>query len=142
MGTILCAPILFIQIDTIYDVIEFYCIGGLTPSHYAKNRSPFAGGGLPRKSFGVFSELDSDISFISSGRPSTEHSSPMVYDIDLSQPTRLSTSSDQSFGSERLGIKFNDRNPHEFSFMSQESGRTSCSCSSQNVVSLKFLYSI
>ncbi|XP_044496505.1 U-box domain-containing protein 52-like [Mangifera indica] len=102
-------------------------------SHEGSVRSPFAGGGLPRKSFGVFSELDSDISFISSGRPSTEHSSPMVYDIDLSQPTRLSTSSDQSFGSERLGIKFNDRNPHEFSFMSQESGRTSCSCSSQNV---------
>ncbi|KAJ0008200.1 hypothetical protein Pint_30735 [Pistacia integerrima] len=107
---------------------------GLTPSHYVKNRSPFTRGRFQRRSFQVFSEADTDISFISSGRPSTEHSSPIVYDyIDVSQPSRVSTNSDHSFGSQRLGIKFNDKFCHEFSSMSQESGRTSCSCSSQNL---------
>ncbi|KAJ0074714.1 hypothetical protein Patl1_35116 [Pistacia atlantica] len=76
---------------------------GLAPSHYVKNRSPFTRGRFQRRSFQVFSEADTDISFISSGRPSTEHNSPIVYDyIDVSQPSR-------------------------------ESGRTSCSCSSQNL---------
>ncbi|XP_031264281.1 U-box domain-containing protein 35-like [Pistacia vera] len=103
-------------------------------SHYVKNRSPFTRGRFQRRSFQVFSEAETDISFISSGRPSTEHNSPIVYDyIDVSQPSRVSTNSDHSFGSQRLGIKFNDKFCHEFSSMSQESGRTSCSCSSQNL---------
>lgn len=98
-------------------------------------------GRMQRRSFQAFLEPDSDISFISSGRPSTEHSLPMAYDfIDVSQPARLSASSELGYGSQSLGIKFNDRISHEFSSISQECSEsgTSCSFSSQNLVSLKF----
>ncbi|XP_044487225.1 U-box domain-containing protein 35-like isoform X2 [Mangifera indica] len=99
-------------------------------------KSPFMRGRMQRRSFQAFLEPDSDISFISSGRPSTEHSLPMAYDfIDVSQPARLSASSELGYGSQSLGIKFNDRISHEFSSISQECSEsgTSCSFSSQNL---------
>ncbi|GAB2293060.1 hypothetical protein Dimus_027278 [Dionaea muscipula] len=82
------------------------------------------------KPFGDFSELDSDISFVSSERTSSvDLLSPVHYDImDGSRfSPRLSVCSEQGFGS-RLGAKFNDFNAlSDFSFVSHESGRTSCS---------------
>ncbi|XP_059644421.1 U-box domain-containing protein 52-like isoform X2 [Cornus florida] len=93
-------------------------------------RSPFARGrGLHAKFNDEFSESDTDISFVSSGRPSTASQ----YDaMDLARSSRLSNSSDQSIGSLRLGAKWTDISSlHEFSTTSVDSGRTSCS--SQNM---------
>ncbi|KFK39345.1 hypothetical protein AALP_AA3G232100 [Arabis alpina] len=79
----------------------------------------------------------SDMSFVSSGRPSTSStgSPKYIYESPESGHTpRMSTSSGQSVGSMRLGIRFNDTNiQHEYSFTSQDSGRSSCSCSPQNL---------
>ncbi|XP_048129456.1 uncharacterized protein LOC115752710 [Rhodamnia argentea] len=81
---------------------------------------------------GIMSDTDSDISFVSSGRPSTDRPSSVFYDHnDFFHPPRLSTSSD------RLSIhslhKFADLNSlQEFSSASYESGRTSSS--SHNMV--------
>ncbi|KAL1224185.1 U-box domain-containing protein 35 [Cardamine amara subsp. amara] len=84
-------------------------------------------------SFISASQHESDLSFISSGRPSVDRCS-ITYDIPESARTsRMSTSSEQSIGSHRLGIKFTD-----FSYLngsstvSDESGRTS-SYSSQSL---------
>ncbi|KAJ4719158.1 Protein kinase domain [Melia azedarach] len=98
--------------------------------------SPFARGrGFDRKSYMDFSESDTDISFVSSGRPSTDHSPSMIYEyMDAGRNSRISTSSDHSFGSTRYGVRFNDKSSHyDFSSISQDSGTTSCSCSSQNL---------
>lgn len=87
------------------------------------------------KAFGDFSESDTDISFVSSERPSTDRNSSVFFDsfVDSSRNSRISSSTDHSIGSMRLGIKWSDRTtPHEFSSVSQESGRSSCS--SQNLV--------
>ncbi|KAF5466214.1 hypothetical protein F2P56_016161 [Juglans regia] len=100
-------------------------------------RPQFTKGGrvLNLRSHLDISESDTDISFISSGRPSTDQMSPSLYDFSDSAPTsQFSTSSDQSIGSIRLGPKFNGPNfLHDLSF-SQESSRTSSSWSSQNLV--------
>ncbi|XP_057458329.1 U-box domain-containing protein 35 isoform X2 [Lotus japonicus] len=79
-----------------------------------------------------FAESDTDISFVSSGRPSSACSSSIYDYIDSGRTSRISTSSDRSFGSNRLGLKFNDPSSLDMSF-SQESCRTSCSYSSQNM---------
>nr|XP_023894111.1 U-box domain-containing protein 34-like [Quercus suber] len=78
---------------------------------------------------------NAEISFISSDRPSIERLSPTVYDLtDSGRTSRLSTSSDQSFQSIHLDAKFSDLSfLHDISSFSQESGRTSCSWSSQNL---------
>ncbi|KAM4102390.1 hypothetical protein ACB094_05G219400 [Castanea mollissima] len=93
------------------------------------------GRGLNAKAYSDLSESDTEISFISSDRPSIERLSPTVYDFpDSGQTSRLSTSSDQSFQSIHLDAKFTDLSfLHDISSFSQESGRTSCSWSSQNL---------
>ena len=100
------------------------------------NRYAYArGGGFSNGMIGGgFSESESDISFISSERASTDRASSVMY--DYMDRGRLSTSSDQSFGSMRLGPKFAELNfPQDFSSVSHESSRTSSSWSSQNLVS-------
>ncbi|XP_062155189.1 U-box domain-containing protein 52 [Alnus glutinosa] len=102
-------------------------------------RSPFARGrrGLNAKATHAdFSESETDISFVSSGRPSTEPMSPFPYEFpDSGRTSRLSTNSDQTCGSIRLGTKFNDPNLlHNFSSFSNDSSITSSSwSSSQNL---------
>ncbi|KAG7590655.1 Protein kinase-like domain superfamily [Arabidopsis suecica] len=79
------------------------------------------------------SHRDSDISFISSGRPSVERSSFSLDFPESARTSRMSTSSEQSIGSHRLGIKFSDPGfPNESSTFSEESCRTS-SYSSQSL---------
>ncbi|EOY26252.1 Kinase protein with adenine nucleotide alpha hydrolases-like domain, putative isoform 1 [Theobroma cacao] len=99
------------------------------------SRSPYPGARPSlMKAFGDFSESDTDISFVSSERPSTDRNSSVFFDsfVDSSRNSRISSSTDHSIGSMRLGIKWSDRTtPHEFSSVSQESGRSSCS--SQNL---------
>ncbi|CAI8611759.1 unnamed protein product [Vicia faba] len=73
-----------------------------------------------------FTESDTDISFVSSGRPSSACSSSIYDYMDSARTSRVSTSSDHSFGSNRLGMKLNEPGSPETSF-SLESGRTSCS---------------
>ncbi|KAK4587572.1 hypothetical protein RGQ29_018829 [Quercus rubra] len=93
------------------------------------------GRGLNAKAYSDLSESDTEISFISSDRPSIERLSPTVYDFtDSGRTSRLSTSSDQSFQSIHLDAKFSDLSfLHDNSSFSQESGRTSGSWSSQNL---------
>lgn len=71
------------------------------------------------------SDPDSDISFVSSGRPSTERTSFVFYDhSDSFHPPRLSTSPDSS--SIHSKHKFTDPNSlHGFSSASYDSGHTS-----------------
>ncbi|KAI6689740.1 hypothetical protein NL676_026568 [Syzygium grande] len=82
---------------------------------------------------GMIPEVDTDISFISSGRSSTDQSSSMLYDrMDSIYPARLSNSPDRSsIHSLQRFIDFGSS--YELSPISQESGRTSCSFSSQNL---------
>ncbi|CAN8229832.1 unnamed protein product [Cochlearia groenlandica] len=63
--------------------------------------SPFNRRGLTGRSYGDLSFADSDISFISSGRPSTERNSLSLYDnSDPNRtPPRLSNFSDMDYGS-------------------------------------------
>ncbi|KAI4337438.1 hypothetical protein L6164_015856 [Bauhinia variegata] len=102
-------------------------------------RSPFtARKGLYGKSYGELSVPDTDISFVSSGRPSTDRLFPSFYDADsgFSQP-RLSYSSDidnYSFESTHNGMISSDGRrsldigtPPEFSSFSQDSDRLSTS---------------
>ncbi|XP_057988896.1 U-box domain-containing protein 52 [Hevea brasiliensis] len=100
-------------------------------------KSPFERGGraFNVKSFAELMESETDISFVSSGRPSTDRSSSVALDfIDSCLTARLSTSSETSFGSIRSGPKFNDLSSlHEFSSFSHDSARTSFSGSSQHV---------
>ncbi|KAL3001941.1 hypothetical protein AAZX31_08G027300 [Glycine max] len=67
---------------------------------------------------------DSDISFVSSGRPSVDRLFPSMYDdMDSGMNTRLSTGSDfdvRSFGSSFSGAKSIDHG--DYSFSSQDSG--------------------
>ncbi|PNY15604.1 U-box domain-containing protein 35-like [Trifolium pratense] len=97
-------------------------------------RSPFRRGA--RGTSGMlcvdFTESDTDISFVSSGRPSSACSSSLYDYIDSGRTSRVSTSSDRSFGSNRLGIKFTDPGSPDTSF-SQDTSRTSFSYSSQNM---------
>ncbi|CAK8535551.1 unnamed protein product [Lathyrus sativus] len=73
-----------------------------------------------------FTESDTDITFVSSGRPSSACSSSIYDYMDSARTSRVSTSSDRSFGSNRLGFKFNDPGSPDTSF-TLESARTSCS---------------
>ncbi|CAA7046101.1 unnamed protein product [Microthlaspi erraticum] len=111
--------------------ISFVCSG--RPSTVSSGRRSTASSGRPSTSTNGRSEM----SFMSSGRPSTStNGSPsFVYEFPESGLTpRMSTASGQSVGSMRLGIRFNDTNiQHDFSFVSQDSGRSSCSCSPQNL---------
>ncbi|GAB2268612.1 hypothetical protein Dimus_003567 [Dionaea muscipula] len=96
------------------------------PRRSYEEKEPFKIRRFRDKSLGDFSESDTDISFVSSERTSVDIMSPVHYDI--MDGSRLSVSSEQSFGSLRLGPKFNDVNALcEFSSTSNESGRTSCS---------------
>ncbi|XVF74923.1 hypothetical protein PTKIN_Ptkin13bG0149100 [Pterospermum kingtungense] len=86
------------------------------------------------RAFGDLSESDADISFVSSDRPSTDRNSSLFFDsfIDSSLHSQISTSTDQSLGSMRLGIRWSDRSSQpNFSSISHDSGRSSCS--SQNL---------
>ncbi|XP_050223722.1 U-box domain-containing protein 52 isoform X2 [Mercurialis annua] len=97
-------------------------------------KSPFErpGRAFNVKSFAEFMESENDISFVSSGRPSTDRSSSVALDfIDACLTSRLSTSSDTSYGSIRSGAKFHDLSSvQEFSTFSDESAETSLSGSS------------
>ncbi|KAI5414296.1 U-box domain-containing protein 35 isoform X2 [Lathyrus oleraceus] len=73
-----------------------------------------------------FTDSDTDISFVSSGRPSSGCSSSIYDYMDSARTSRVSTSSDNSFGSNRLGLKFNVHGSPDTSF-TLESNRTSCS---------------
>lgn len=85
-------------------------------------RSPFARGrGLNGNIFGELSESESDISFISSERPSVDRMSALHEIVDSGRTSRVSTSSDSSYGSERFGSKASDFSSfHEFSSSSIE----------------------
>ncbi|CDP04352.1 unnamed protein product [Coffea canephora] len=85
-------------------------------------RSPFARGrGFTGKTFGDLSESESDISFISSERPSVDRMSALYEGMDSGRTSRISTSSDSSFGSERFGSKASDLSSfYEFSSSSIE----------------------
>ena len=107
------------------------------------NRSPISHGGERisiTKCSGGFFETESDISFISSGRPSMDRTS-VAFDYSDSAPSRFSTSSESSFTSLPFQPKWTDlNNLNDFSSVSDESCRTPCSWSSQNLVSIYYLY--
>ncbi|TKY64713.1 U-box domain-containing protein 35 [Spatholobus suberectus] len=89
--------------------------------------------GLSGRSCMDFTESDSDISFVSSERPSSVRSSSAFYDhIESARSSRISTSSDRSLGSTRMRLKFTDPTSPNISF-SEESSRTSFSCSLQDI---------
>ncbi|GAV63651.1 Pkinase domain-containing protein/Usp domain-containing protein [Cephalotus follicularis] len=97
-------------------------------------RSPFTRKGLNGKSYGEIPLPDTDISFVSSGRPSIDRIFPSLYDnIDSGRnPQRLSNISDLdemgSFESMHFGRRSVDTSsppPPEFSSVSMESGRLS-----------------
>ncbi|KAJ4964120.1 hypothetical protein NE237_024059 [Protea cynaroides] len=100
-------------------------------------RSPFTRGRGPTgKSYGELSAPDTDISFVSSGRPSIDRMFPSLYDhLESGRTSRLSTSSDidnRSFETLRPGNKpANDYQYQEFSMVSEDSARSSYS--SQNM---------
>lgn len=75
--------------------------------------------------FTDLSELDTDISFISSDRPSTDsrYMDPMMMDgLDPSRNSRVSVSSESSFGSMRSGPRFGEMSGiSEYSTASMES---------------------
>ncbi|KAG6747560.1 hypothetical protein POTOM_047446 [Populus tomentosa] len=91
-------------------------------------RSPFGRGGQGH-SVKSFADLmsETDISFVSSSRPSTDRMSSVTYDfMDSGATPRFSTSSDTSFASIHSGPNFFSPNYHQgFSSISQHSGRTS-----------------
>lgn len=105
-----------------------------------ENRSPFTRKGYNYKSsYGDLSMQDSDISFVSSGRPSIDRIFPSHYESqDLerrSTPPQISSSTDldltRSFESLQLGRMSIDMNfPSEFSSISQDSDRLSVSSQS------------
>ncbi|XP_073293339.1 U-box domain-containing protein 52-like [Primulina huaijiensis] len=75
-------------------------------------KSPFLRGrGYTGKWVGDLSEADTDISFISSERPSTDRVSGVLFDnFDSCRTSRVSTSSDSSLGSIRSGAKGSELN--------------------------------
>ncbi|XP_023524076.1 U-box domain-containing protein 52-like isoform X1 [Cucurbita pepo subsp. pepo] len=103
-------------------------------------RSPFTRKGYNYKpSYGDSSFQESDISYVSSGRPSIDRIFPSVYDsLDMggrATPPRMSSSTDldltQSFESLPMGRLSMDMNfPSEFSSISQDSDRLSISSQS------------
>ncbi|KAF5748641.1 Kinase protein with adenine nucleotide alpha hydrolases-like domain putative isoform 1 [Tripterygium wilfordii] len=101
-------------------------------------KSPFNRGRASITKSYELSTPDSDISFVSSGRPSTDRSS--FYDpTESGMASRLSISSDfddRSFASSYSGNKSIDMtsSPYNFSLSSQESGRMSSSSQSMDDV--------
>ncbi|XP_073052441.1 U-box domain-containing protein 52-like isoform X2 [Primulina eburnea] len=95
-------------------------------------KSPFTRGNAANRSYGDFAMLDTDLSYVSSGRPSTER---MIHtlDHDMSTTSHLSNSSDaenrSSFGSSFSNTMSSDANYSFgiFSSSSQESGNYSWS---------------
>ncbi|XP_019456652.1 PREDICTED: U-box domain-containing protein 35-like isoform X1 [Lupinus angustifolius] len=88
--------------------------------------------GLSGRSCMDYSESETDISFISSDKPSTSSGrSSSVYSnyIDSGRNSRISTTSDHSLGT---GFMFNDHNSPDLSF-SKESKRISSSYSNKNM---------
>ncbi|XP_021895963.1 U-box domain-containing protein 35-like isoform X2 [Carica papaya] len=107
---------------------------GNTSVREVRSKSPFGKRGYTKPPFSDLSESETDISFVSSDRTSTDHASSFPYSCTDSMPTsRPSTSSEQSLalGHLNLGFKFSDQiSLHDLSPVSQESGRLSCaSCS-------------
>ncbi|KAK4356052.1 hypothetical protein RND71_025023 [Anisodus tanguticus] len=115
-----------------------------------KIRSPFDRRRvLPSRIFSDLSEADTDLSFVSSGRPSTDHTSSLMYDgMDSGCMSQISSSSDSSFGSERLGARgselssFNDFSSSSFEtvllqkhdvFLARQSNSTKGYCNSINI---------
>ncbi|KAL8051819.1 hypothetical protein ABFX02_06G173200 [Erythranthe guttata] len=92
-------------------------------------KSPFSRGSrYNAKPYGDFSEPDTDISFISSDRPSvdklsTDRISGLLFDgVDSCRTSRVSTSSDSSYGSIRSGARGSEQNSFtDFSSSSLES---------------------
>ncbi|KAL1552751.1 U-box domain-containing protein 35-like [Salvia divinorum] len=89
------------------------------------SKSPMVARGYNPNMFMDLSESDTDISFISSERQSTDSRfmDPLLYDgMDPSRSSRVSVSSESSFGSFRPGPRFNDMNSFtEYSTGSMES---------------------
>lgn len=106
---------------------------GCSPGVSGRMRSPFRRDGREyhTKSFADLMESESDISFVSSGRPSTDRPS-FAYDfIDMGRP---STSSETSSASTRAGPKFMPPSYLlELSPNAPDSGRTSYSGASQTI---------
>ncbi|KAL2553878.1 Protein kinase protein with adenine nucleotide alpha hydrolase-like domain [Forsythia ovata] len=102
-------------------------------------KSPFTRGKVSNRSFSDVSVPDSDISFVSSGRPSTDHTITSFDSQETNIVPRLSNSSDTdgrlSFGSPFSGSRSSDANSSfgVFSSSSVESGNFSWS-GSQNLV--------
>ncbi|KAG5241011.1 U-box domain-containing protein [Salix suchowensis] len=100
------------------------------------NRSPF-GAGRYAHSVRSIGDLmsETDISFVSSNRPSTDRMSSATYDfMDSGLTQRLSTSSATSFASMHSGPKFTGPNSQQgFSSFSHDSGGTSFSGSTHSV---------
>lgn len=107
--------------------------------HMDSIMSPFTRRGLNGKSYGELSVPDSDISFVSSGRPSIDRIFPPYYDsMEYGRPPRLSNGSDmdrQSIDSLPMGRKSVDimNSPPEFSSISQGSSEGLSWSSSQNM---------
>lgn len=108
------------------------------------NRSPFTRKGLNGKSYGELPPPpDTDISFVSSGRPSMDRIFPNFYDNQdtIRSPIRLSNISDldsnNSFESIQFGRKSLDmiNSPTDYSYTSMDSERMSSA--SQNVVTIQ-----
>ncbi|KAI3981989.1 hypothetical protein MKX01_018895 [Papaver californicum] len=107
-------------------------------------RSPFgrAGGrGHPERSYGEISNPDTDISYVSSGRPSTDRMFPSLYDNfdPVRTPPRLSNSSEfdgrRSFESLRMGgpRSIDLQSSSDFSMVSQDSKVSSSSSNMEEV---------
>lgn len=104
------------------------------------SRSPFTRKGYNYKpSYGDLPMQDSDISFVSSGRPSIDRIFPTLYESQdmggRATPPQISSSTDldltRSFESLQLGRMSVDMNfPSEFSSISQDSDRLSISSQS------------
>ncbi|CAK9312911.1 unnamed protein product [Citrullus colocynthis] len=104
-------------------------------------RSPFTRKGYNGKMPGEVSQPDTDISFVSSGRPSVDRLFPTVYDnLDTGRvPPRLSSGNDtdiyNSFESQQFGRKSLDVNyPPEFLSVFSEGDRLSTSSQSMEEV--------
>ncbi|KAL2503410.1 Protein kinase protein with adenine nucleotide alpha hydrolase-like domain [Forsythia ovata] len=98
-----------------------------TDKHYYLRRSPFTRGKTSNRSYGECTIPDSDISFVSSGRPSTDRMTPSFDNQDMNLGSRLSSISDKdtrlSVGSPFSGARSSDANSFgKFSSSSQESG--------------------
>ncbi|AET05083.2 adenine nucleotide alpha hydrolase-like domain kinase [Medicago truncatula] len=108
-------------------------------NHPLRCISPFTRGARPTHISYESSISDSDISFVSSGRPSIDRMFHSLYeemDSGNGITPRISGSSDydlRSFGSLYSGVKSIDHN--DYSFTSQGSGRSGMSMSSQSRIS-------